>query len=397
MNNVFEIKKDIYYTGVIDKDLKVFDIIMETEFGTTYNSYLIKDEKTVLFDTVKANFKDEFFDNLNSITKIEDIDYVVVHHTEPDHAGSLKYVLEKNPEITVICTKAAKLYLDQQINHSFKCHIISDGEVINIGKRNLKFVVAPFLHWADTMFTYIEEDKVLLTCDAFGSHYASVDPKCVDSEDYLKSAKHYYDCIVKPFSSYVLSAVQKVTELGLEFDTILTSHGPILSEKPMYAVTRYIEWSNDFVNTINQNQVSIFYLSAYTNTLTMAKAIEKGLLDENCTVNLYDLENMTLKEMHDAVIESKVILLGSPTINRTMVKPMWDLFSVIDPMANKGKIAGVFGSFGWSGEGLTMAENILKTMTFKMPVESLKKQFSPSEKTFADCENFGKEFAKLIK
>ena len=162
-------------------------------------------------------------------------------------------------------------------------------------------------------------------------------------------------------------------------------------------VKRYLDWSTEVVNTTNQNQVAVFYLSAYTNTLVMAKSIEKGLLEEGCKVTLYDLENMSLQEMHDAVVMSKVILLGSPTINKTMVKPMWDLFSVIDPMANMGKIGGVFGSYGWSGEGITMAETLVKAMAFKMPVPTLKKKFFPSEETLQDCVNYGKEFAKLIK
>lgn len=397
MSKVFEVKKDIYFTGVVDKDLEVFDIIMETEFGTTYNSYLIKDEKIVLFDTVKANFKEEFFNNLSEITNIADIDYVVVHHTEPDHAGSLRYLLDLNPNIEVFCTKAAKLYLDGQINKPFKCHVIKDGEVLNIGKRNIKFITAPFLHWADTMFTYVEEDKTLFTCDAFGCHFASVDADIVESENYLKSARHYYDCIVKPFAKHVVSAINKVVELNLDFDTILTSHGPMLTKDPMAAVKRYLDWSSEVLDATNQNQISIFYLSAYTNTLTMAKKIEEGALSEGAKVNLYDLESLSLKEMHDALVHSKVVILGSPTINKTMVKPMWDFFSVVDPMANQGKIAGVFGSFGWSGEGISMAESILKAMTFKMPVESLKKKFSPCEDTLQECFNFGAEFGKLVK
>ncbi|MDB8790188.1 FprA family A-type flavoprotein [Romboutsia sp. 1001216sp1] len=397
MSNVFEVKKDIYFTGVVDKDLKVFDIIMETEFGTTYNCYVIKDEKTVLFDTVKPNFKDEFLKNVSEVTDIKDIDYVVIHHTEPDHAGCLKYILDINPDVEVYCTAVAKTYLAEQVNRPFKCHVIKDGETLNIGKRNLKFITAPFLHWADTMFTYVEEDKTLFTCDAFGCHFASVDPNAVESEDYLKSAKHYYDCIVKPFAKHVLSAINKVVELKIDFDTILTSHGPMLTKDPMAAVKRYLDWSTEVVNTTNQNQVAIFYLSAYTNTLEMAKNIEKGLVEEGAEVKLYDLEELDLKEMHDAVVMSKVILLGSPTINRTMVKPMWDLFSTIDPMANQGKIAGVFGSYGWSGEGITMAENLLKAMAFKMPVPTMKKKFFPSEETCQECVNYGKEFAKLVK
>lgn len=396
MQEVFEIKKDIYFTGVVDKDLRIFDIIMETEFGTTYNSYLIKDEKTVLFDTVKPNFKDEFIANLSKITDIKDIDYVVIHHTEPDHAGSLKYILDLNPNIEVFCTKAAKMYLDEQINKPFKCHVITDGEVLNIGKRNIKFITAPFLHWADTMFTYIEEDKTLFTCDAFGCHFASVDANAVESEDYLKSAKHYYDCIVKPFAKHVLNAIDKVVNLKIEFDTILTSHGPMLTKDPMAAVKRYLDWSTETVNSTNQNKASVFYLSAYSNTLAMAKKIEEGLLSQGVSANLYDLETMTLEEMHNAIVMSKVILLGSPTINKTMVKPIWDFFSVIDPMANQGKIAGVFGSYGWSGEGINMAENLLKSMAFKLPVEALKKKFSPSDNTLTDCFNFGVEYGKFL-
>ena len=397
MKEAFEVKKDIYWTGVIDKDLKVFDIIMETEFGTTYNAYFINDEKKVLFDTVKPNFKKEFIEKLSKLTDIKELDYVVIHHTEPDHAGSLKYILDINPDVEVICTNAARMYLAEQVNRPFKCHVIKDGETLNIGKRTLKFISAPFLHWADTMFTYIEEDKTLLTCDAFGCHFASVDANDVDSDNYLKSAKHYFDCIVKPFSKHVLKAVNKVVELGLDFDTILTSHGPILTKEPMAQVKRYVEWSTETVNSTNQDQLAILYLSAYTNTKVMAEKIAEGAKSVTDNVQLYDIEAMDLHELHDIIVMSKGVIFGSPTINRTMVKPMWDAFSVIDPMANQGKVAGVFGSYGWSGEGITMAETNLKGMGFKMPVESLKKKFFPSDDTLQECFDFGAEFAKQAK
>ena len=397
MKEAFEVKKDIYWTGVIDKDLKVFDIIMETEFGTTYNAYFIDDEKKVLFDTVKPNFKKEFIEKLSKLTDIKELDYVVIHHTEPDHAGSLKYILDINPDVEVICTNAARMYLAEQVNRPFKCHVIKDGETLNIGKRTLKFISAPFLHWADTMFTYIEEDKTLLTCDAFGCHFASVDANDVDSDNYLKSAKHYFDCIVKPFSKHVLKAVNKVVELGLDFDTILTSHGPILTKEPMAQVKRYVEWSTETVNSTNQDQLAILYLSAYTNTKVMAEKIAEGAKSVVDNVQLYDIEAMDLHELHDVIVMSKGVIFGSPTINRTMVKPMWDAFSVIDPMANQGKVAGVFGSYGWSGEGITMAETNLKGMGFKMPVESLKKKFFPSDDTLQECFDFGAEFAKQAK
>lgn len=397
MSSVFEIKPNIYYTGVVDKDLEIFDIIMETKYGTTYNSYLIKDEKTVLVDTVKDCFKDEFLSNLEKLVDIKDIDYVVIHHTEPDHAGCLKYILDINPDVEVLCTKAAKLYLGDQVNRPFKCTTVKTGDSVNIGSKTLEFIQAPFLHWADTMFTYIPEDKALFTCDAFGCHYSSFEPKAIDDEGYLEAAKLYYDCIVKPYASYVLDAVNKVVELKLDFDTILTSHGPILSERPMEQVERYVAWSNEALAETNNNELAIFYLSAYANTLKMAEKIQEGALSQNITVKLYDLETLSLKEMHDAVLSAKGVLVGSPTINKTMVKPMWDLFSTIDPMANKGTIAGVFGSYGWSGEGITMAEDIFKLMTFKQPLPALKKKFFPCDDTFKECFDFGAEFAKFIK
>ena len=398
MSNVFEVKKDIYYTGVLDKELEVFDIIMETEFGTTYNSYLIKDEKTVLIDTVKSTFKDLFFEKIEQVTPIEDIDYIVVHHTEPDHASSLSYILDRNPDAVVYCTTAAKNYLTSQLNRDFKFKTIKDGEVLNIGKRNLRFITAPMLHWADTMFTYVEEDKVLFTCDAFGCHYGDFDAECVaNNKDYIKASKVYYDCIVKPFAQYVLDGVDKVVGLGIDFDTILTSHGPILSKEPMEQVKRYVQWSQEAVDATNKDKVSIFYLSAYGNTKKMAEKIAEGAKSEGVEVGLYDLEQLTHEEMHDKFLESKVVVLGSPTINRTMVKPMWYLFSNVDPMANRGTIAGVFGSYGWSGEGISMAENTLKSMNFKMPVETVKKKFFPDEATLEACVEAGKEYAKLIK
>lgn len=397
MSNVFEIKPGIFYTGVVDKDLEIFDIIMETKYGTTYNSYLIKGEKTVLVDTVKDCFKDEFLNNLKSIVDIKDIDYAIIHHTEPDHAGCLKYILEINPNIEVLCTKAAKLYLGDQVNKGFKCTTVKTGDTVDIGTKTLQFIQTPFLHWADTMFTYIPEDNVLFTCDAFGCHFSSFDSDAIDSEGYLDSAKLYYDCIVKPYAPHVLDAVNKVVELGLDFDTILTSHGPILSKRPMEQVQRYVEWSNEAIAHTNHNHLAIFYLSAYTNTFEMAKKIQQGALSQDVTVKLYDLETLSLQEMHDAVLSAKGVVVGSPTINRTMVKPMWDLFSVIDPMANKGTVAGVFGSYGWSGEGITMAETIFKSMNFKQPLPSLKKKFFPSDDTFKECFDYGVEFAKLIK
>ncbi|MCT4564716.1 MAG: FprA family A-type flavoprotein [Maledivibacter sp.] len=390
----FNIKGNVYWTGVLDPGLEVFDIIMKTEFGSTYNSYFIDDEKKVLIDTVKANFKDEFLEKLGKLTDIKKLDYVIINHTEPDHSGSLKYILEINPDIVIYCTKAASIFLKEQINGEFNCHVIKDGETLDIGSKKLKFITAPFLHWSDTMFVSDESENILFTCDAFGSHFSSVDPKTVHSEDYKKSLKHYYECIVEPFAQHVLNALNKVKDLKI--DTILTSHGPILSENPSYNMDKYLEWSTTAVENRNKKQVALLYISAYKNTMLMAEKIKEGLESEGVKVEYLDIEAEDTQKIHLTINNSKGLILGSPTINKTMVKPMWDVLSVIDPMANMGKIAGVFGSYGWSGEGIKMAHTLLKQMSFKVPFEALSKKFFPSDETLEECLQFGKEFAKHI-
>lgn len=393
-NKAFEIKNNIYWTGVLDPGLEVFDIIMKTEYGTTYNSYFINDEKKVLIDTVKPNFKEEYLKKLDDLVGIENIDYVIVNHTEPDHSGSLPYVLERNPNITVYCTKAANLYLQEQVNGEFKCHIIKDGEQLDIGSRKLTFITAPFLHWADTMFVYSESDETIFTCDGFGSHYSKLDPLSVHSEEYQSSLKHYFDSIMRPFSQHVVKAVNKIKDL--KTSTILASHGPILSENPQYNIDKYLEWATEEVENKNQKQVALLYLSAYKNTTLMAEKIVEGLESEGVNVSFIDIEKEDLANVHMAINNSKGLILGSPTINKSMVKPMWDVLSIIDPMANMGKVAGVFGSYGWSGEGLKMADTLLRQMSFKVPFEPISKKFFPSDKTLEECFNFGKEFAKHI-
>lgn len=390
----FNIKNNIYWTGVLDEKLEVFDIIMKTEYGTTYNSYFIDDEKKVLIDTVKANFKEEYLDKLGKLIDINKLDYIIINHTEPDHSGCLKYILEINPNIEVFCTKAASVFLKEQINADFKCSVIKDGERLNIGSKELTFITAPFLHWADTMYVYSQNDKTLFTCDSFGSHYSSIDPKVVHKDEYKGALKHYYNCIMKPFAQYYLDAHEKIK--NLEIDIILSSHGPILSEDPKYNINNYFEWSTETVKNKNQKQVALLYLSAYKNTVLMAEKIKEGLESEGIKVEFIDAETEEIGVIHNLINNSKGLILGSPTINRSMVKPMWDVLSVIDPMANTGKVAGVFASYGWSGEGIQMANTLLKQMGFKVPLEPISKKFFPSQETLDQCIEFGKNFAKNI-
>lgn len=392
--NAFEIKNTIFWTGVIDSELETFDIIMKTPHGSTYNSYLILDEKKVLIDTVKKNFKEEYLEKLRNFVDIKEIDYVIINHTEPDHSGSLKYILEINPNVEVYCTKAASIFLKEQINNPFNVHVISDGETLDIGSRKLTFITAPFLHWSDTMFVYSESDSTLFSCDCFGSHYCFVEPTAVENDEYMDALENYYNAIMRPFAQYYLSAHEKIKSLSI--DTVLASHGPLLSKDPKKTIKAYFDWSTEEISKRNQKQVALIYLSAYENTKSMAEKIREGLELAGAHVLFLDAEHESIKTIHDAILTSKGVILGSPTINKSMVKPMWDVFSAIDPMANMGKVAAVFGSYGWGGEGINMAQSLFKQMAFKLPFEVLGKKFTPSEETLRECIELGKNFADKI-
>ncbi|MFQ9176713.1 MAG: MBL fold metallo-hydrolase, partial [Christensenellaceae bacterium] len=225
-----ELKKGFYFTGTLDHDLRVFDIIMYTEFGTTYNSYVLKTENhTVLFETAKVKCLDSWLEKVGEITPLEEVDYLVVSHTEPDHSGSVERLLDINPRLKIVATGCAISFLKEIVNKDFYSIAIKDGQTLKLDDKTLEFIVVPNLHWPDTMYTYIREDKTLVTCDSFGSHYAMDDilvSKVTDREGYLRATKYYYDCIIGPFKPFMLDALERVR--ALEVDMICPGHGPVL-------------------------------------------------------------------------------------------------------------------------------------------------------------------------
>ena len=198
-----ELKKNLYWTGILDPNLRVFDIIMETEFGTTYNSYILKGSKKIaLFETAKVKFFDEYIKEISQITDVKNIDYIIVNHTEPDHAGSVEKLIEMNPNIKIVGTAVAIGFLKNIVNRDFYSMIVRENDILSLGDKTLHFMFLPNLHWPDTMYTYVEEDKVLFTCDSFGSHYSLDDillSKVTDNEGYMRATKYYFDNIIGPF------------------------------------------------------------------------------------------------------------------------------------------------------------------------------------------------------
>lgn len=395
-----EIKKDLYWVGALDPDLRVFDIIMYTPYGTTYNSYVVKgSEKVAVFETVKEKFFEQYLSRLKSLDiDITNIDYIVVDHTEPDHAGSVAKLLELSPKAKIVGSTPAIKFMKNIANRDFEFIIVNDGDSLNLGNKTLKFISAPFLHWPDSIYTYVVEDNVLITCDSFGSHYCTeniFNDLVENEENYMDALKYYYDCIMGPFKAHVLKAVNKIR--ALEIDMICTGHGPVLRENPWRIVDLYEKWSKAETFTDGINRVTISYVSAYGYTETLAKKIAEGINSVgNFKITMYDIINHDMLDIVNSISESDGILFGSPTINADLVTPVRELLTKLNPIIHGGKVAGAFGSYGWSGEAVPNIENRLKELKMKLYSPSLKVIFKPSEEDLENAFNYGKDFGEKV-
>lgn len=393
-----KLRDNFYWTGVVDKELRVFDIIMYTEFGTTYNSYVLKTEdKTILFETAKGKFFDEYLKALKSITEIEKIDYLVMSHTEPDHAGSLEMLLEINPNMKIIATGCAVNFLKNIVNRDFYSKVVKDNEVIKIGGYTLRFMTVPNLHWPDTMYTYIEEEKILVTCDSFGSHYGFdgiLRSKVTDEEGYMRATKYYFDCIIGPFKPYMLKAIKRVRELPVEL--ICTGHGPVLDSKIPEILDLYEDWCT-VVNPNKEKTVIIPYVSAYGYTKVLAEQIAKGIEDSGAvTVRTYDMVEADQAKVLEELSYADGILFGTPTVVGDALKPIWDLTTSIFAGTHGGKLASAFGSYGWSGEGVPNIIERLKQLKMKVTDAGFRVKFKPGEVDRMEAYEYGYNFGCLI-
>lgn len=392
-----QLKQGIDYVGILDRDLRVFDIIMETEFGTTYNSYIVKGtEKTALIETAKAPFFEEYRKKIEAVTEIGKIDYLVMDHTEPDHAGSAAKLLELNPEMEVVATTGAVNFLGQIMNKPFKSHAVKEGEEIDLGGKTLRFMIVPNLHWPDTMYTYIPEDKVLFTCDSFGAHYCCegiLRSKVEDEAGYLRAAKYYFDNILGPFKPFMNKALDRVE--NMDVDMVCPGHGPVLDTGLREFYKIYREWSR--IENPNQNKtVVIAYVSAYGYTGMMAKEIAEGVRAQGVDVRLYDLVTDDCSGLSTDLLHADGILLGSPTILGDALKPVYDLSTTMLPTIHGGKQAAAFGSYGWTGEAVPNLTQRLQQLKMKVS-EGLRLRFMPSSDELAQCRTFGGEFAGKVK
>ena len=392
MEDVIEIRPNIWWIGAKDPGLRTFDDLFPTEHGTTYNSYLIKGAgKIAIIDTVKGNRADEFLAKVKSLVDPAKGDYFIVNHTEPDHSGSLASIIQHCPNATVISTQAARTFLGNLIHTPFNSHVIKDGEVLDLGGLRLRFIVAPFLHWPDTMFTLLEEEGLLFSCDAFGTHYCGDSIFNDEVPDFTADTKFYFDCIMRPFKDKILTAIGKIRNERIT--AICPSHGPILRREPMRTVDLYETLSRPQGGT---KKVAIFYLSPHGNTEKMAAAIARGASASGVEVGVHHICHISTAEVRDLMEQADGLIFGTPTINRDIPKPMWEVLALLSTVRLKTSIGGVFGSFGWSGEACKMAEERLKGLNIKLAAPFIRAPFTPKPETLEECEALGRAVAEEV-
>lgn len=393
-----KLKDDIYWVGSLDPELKVFDIIMYTEFGTSYNSYVVKgSEKTALIETVKIKFFDEYMEKLKELdVDIMDVDYIIINHTEPDHSGSIEKMLNINPNIKLVGSKSAIEFMKHISNRQFDAIEVKDSQELSLGNKTFKFIDAKFLHWPDTIFTYIVEDKVLFTCDSFGAHY-SLDTVLQSSiknhDDYMSAFNYYYQNILYPYKQFFVQAIKRIEHLDI--DMICTGHGPILDEDPWKIINLSKEYSEK-PNPNDSKLVVIPYVSAYGYTKELADEIKKGIEETGAKVELYDMVVEDEAKVLDRIYWADGVLFGSPTMLGDALKPIWNLLTSMNAPIHKGKIASAFGSYGWSGEAVPNIIARLKQIRVKIFGEGLKVRFKPSEEQLYSAYDFGIQFGKSI-
>jgi flavorubredoxin len=394
MTGVTEISSGVFWLGAKHPNLKVFDELFPTRHGTTYNAFLVRGtQKTALIDTVKAPFTELYLEKLRSLTPLENIDLVVVNHTEPDHSGALGKLLQLNPGITVYCTRPGENFLRQLFDGPMATHVVSDGEEVDLGGKTLRFILAPYLHWPDTMFTHLPEDRILFPCDAFGAHFCTEGLFDDEVPDFSFEYGFYFDTIMRPFKDKIREAVSKVE--GLDLSLVCPSHGPLLRRDPMAAIAGYRKLAASPPPAARQ-RVLLLTLSPHGNTRAMAAAVRQGVESRDLEVVEMAMVDLADADLRDELERADALLVGTPTINRDAPPPVWKALSLLSTVTPKGKTGAVFGSYGWSGEAVKMVEERLKGLKYTIATPGLCFRFKPTLEDIDACRAFGREVARVL-
>ena len=391
------VKNNVSWVGKVDWELlKFHGDDYSTHKGSTYNSYLIEEEKTVLIDTVWMPFADEFVSNLQKEIDLNKIDYIVVNHGEVDHSGSLPALMKLIPGKPIYCTANAVKSLKGQYHQDWDFHVVKTGDKIDVGNgKELIFVEMSMLHWPDSMACYLTNDNILFSNDAFGQHYATekLFNDLVDQCELFNECIKYYANILTPFSAILRKKLAEVISLGLQIDIIATSHGVIWRDKPMQIVEKYAKWADDY----QENQISVIYDTMWNGTKELAERIAEGigLADTDVTVKLFNLAKNDDNDVITEVFKSKTVVVGSPTVGNSVLHSVAGFMHLMKGLKFKNKKAAAFGCYGWSGEGTKVILDSMKNAGFELiDEEGLRNLWNPSESVKEEAVRFGMKIAK---
>lgn len=393
-----KVTDSITWVGRVDWELRKFHgNEYSTHKGSTYNSYLVRGEKTVLIDTVWKPFAEEFVENLKKEVELSQIDFVVANHGEVDHSGALPELMKLIPDTPVYCTANAVKSLKGQYHQDWNFKTVKTGDTLDIGGgKTLVFVEMPMLHWPDSMATYMTGENVLFSNDAFGQHYATelLFNDLIDQAELMQECIKYYANILTPFSPLVTKKINEVLALDVPIDIIATSHGVIWRDNPVQIVQKYLEWANSYA----ENQVTILYDTMWDGTKTMAEGIARGISLErgDITLKLFNISKSDKNDIITEVFRSKAILVGSPTIGKGITSGTAGILEEIEGLRFNGKKAAAFGCYGWSGESVPRITEWLEKAGFDILSPGLKNLWNPDEGAMEKCEAFGRETARAL-
>jgi len=394
-NKVLKVTDDVSWIGALDWDIVTFDVVMETKYGTTYNSYFINAEKKAVVETVKEKFWDTYLAKLTTLTDPAAIEYIIVNHTEPDHSGCVARLLAIAPRAQVVGSGNAIRYLKDLLGFDFPHIVVKDGQTLDLGNKTLQFVAAANLHWPDSIMTYLREDKILFTCDIFGAHYcneAVFDDAVGDFDD---AFRYYFNVIMKPYSRFMLQAIERIRPLDIK--VICPGHGAVLRTNWKKYVDLSEQYARETLNDQKPNRVFLGYVSAYRNTGIIAGMIAEGIkMAGDIEVDLCDIENMELGTIEQKLIQASAIVLGSPTFSQNILLPVYQVFALINPIRDRNKLAAAFGSYGWSGEGAKIMVSAMTSLKLRVIDEGLMVKFTPHNEVKDRCIEYGRNFGQKL-
>jgi flavorubredoxin len=391
-----QVINNVSWVGKVDWELQKFHgNEYSTHNGSTYNSYLIQEQKTVLIDTVWEPFAEEFVENLAKEIDLTIIDYIIINHGEVDHSGALPKLMKRIPNKPIYCTANAVRSLKGQYHQDWNFHVVKTGDKINIGNdKELIFVEMNMLHWPDSMATYLTKDNVLFSNDAFGQHFATekLFNDLVDQCDLFNEAIKYYANILTPFSNILRKKLDEVISLNLPIDIIATSHGVIWRDNPMQIIQKYSNWANDY----QKNQITIIYDTMSNGTKLLAEKIAEGIgtSDSDVVVKIFNLSKSDENDIITEVFKSKTVIIGSPTIGNSILHSLAGFIHLMKSMKFKNKKAASFGCYGWSGESVKVLNELMDKAGFEVISEGFKNQWNPNSKILEQAITFGKKIAK---